>query len=161
MFEKGFEKLKDRKGSSMPEAMIGFLIAVLASMVLVGVVTVSGNIMIAGEESLKKVYETQMVFDIFVHHDYEQLETPDGTTEISFQSRATGTDGKKFYSNVTTNYLPPSATNQGTVIIVTDCGVPGGTLTGSPDEAEASVSYCLSERFGIFCFTTPPGNVVK
>lgn len=146
MGKRFISKLNSSKGSSLPEALVGFLIAVLTSMILVGVVMTSGNIMSSGQEALDGVYGEQRALDIFVRHQYISL--PD-TVEPSFKTLADSD------SDLVDTYY--DRTIRPTEMILTDVG------TGVPGEstyprAKTYIAYCRSKKHKILGFTTPPSQ---
>ena len=150
-------KLNNTKGSSLPEALVGFLIAVLTSMILVGVVTTSGNIMITGQEALDIVYGEQRALDVFVHHDYSALydtdTDPDADSSFSTFEQRAGDD----FSRVQLIYnVDDSGDTEKTVFVLQDAEE---AEESAYPVTETSVVYCQSVKHKVLCFTTPPDRV--
>jgi len=152
--------LNNEKGNSLPEALIGFLIAVLTSMILVSVVMASGNIMAAGQDALDIVYKEQRALDIFLHHDYDSLGNPmdPGPNTFRYQVNAVIESGDVVSAEF------GSGVGDTTTITLHDLGDPDDPNNGSPTsprytDKQPLVTYCRAERSGVYCFTTPPGAV--
>lgn len=167
MEKRVFQILNSKKGSSLPEALIGFLMAVLTSLILVGVVMTSENIMAVGKDALDTVYEEQKAFDIFLRHDYGSLfySDPADPTPDTFQAKAEAAGLTVTGAGAVVTAKIGTATGDETVFTLQDLGDPDDPNNGDPDSPrytlkKPSVTYCKAVKSKVFCFTTQPGAVI-